>query len=113
MTTHANKDRLFPEPVILIACAESIDDVAAPLRRCFTHEILVPSPGRGERETLMRSFLGQAGSTLAAENWEDLVRHTAGLLPRDLRSLAAGACAAAARLLIFSGKSMSLGNRPI
>ncbi len=25
--------------VVLVACASSVEDVAAPLRRCFTHEI--------------------------------------------------------------------------
>ena len=25
--------------VVLVACASTVEDVAAPLRRCFTHEI--------------------------------------------------------------------------
>jgi SpoVK/Ycf46/Vps4 family AAA+-type ATPase len=87
---------LFTAPVVLIATAPAPDDVPSPLRRCFTHEILIDAPSAAARERLLRSFMGTAGSKLTSEQWEDLARHTAGLLPRDLRSFAADACAAAA-----------------
>ncbi len=100
---------LFPAPVVLIATASAPDDVPAPLRRCFTHEILLDAPGAAARQRLLRSFMGTAGSKLTDEQWEDLARHTAGLLPRDLRSFAADACAAAA-LEVLNPLDVLLGN---
>ena len=91
-----NQQQMFPSPVVLIACATDPDDVPSALRRCFTHEIAVAAPDVGGRESLLRSFMGGAGVGLDDDDWADMARHTAGLLPRDLKSFAADACAAAA-----------------
>lgn len=89
-------DDWFPSPVILIASAPTAEDVAPPLRRCFTHEVKLDAPDHGGRRQLVESYVGTAGTSLSPEALDDLARHTAGLLPRDLRSLAAEACSAAA-----------------
>eukprot|EP00890_Picochlorum_soloecismus_P000322 jgi/Picsp_1/1290/NSC_04771-R1_peroxin 6 len=86
----------FPSPLIVIGCAPSVDDVGAGIRRCFTHEVACEAPDTAERELLLRSFLRSAGKSLSDESWSNLVRHTAGLFPLDLKSMAAEACAAAA-----------------
>ena len=93
-STHPSQ--LYPCPIFLIACATSPEDVHPAMRRCFTHEIQVDAPDAGQRETLLRSFMRLAGKDLGPEEWADVARHTSGLLPRDLRSFAADACAAAA-----------------
>lgn len=79
----------FRAPVILIATAASIEDVPAALRRCFTHEIYVDAPDDASRQSLLRSFLSSSACCLTDKHWADLARHTAGLLPRDIRALAA------------------------
>lgn len=109
-TLDSTPERLFSSPVVLIATATAPDDVASPLRRCFTHEILIDAPAAAAREQLLRSLLGTAGSKLTCEQWGDLARHTAGLLPRDLRSFAADACAAAA-LEVLDPLDVLLGDR--
>ncbi|KAG7671202.1 hypothetical protein Ndes2526B_g02331 [Nannochloris sp. 'desiccata'] len=109
-TLDSTPERLFPSPVVLIACATAPDDVPSPLRRCFTHEILIDAPAAPARERLLRSFMGTAGSKFTCEQWENLARHTAGLLPRDLRSFAADACAAAA-LEVLDPFDVLLGDR--
>jgi len=86
----------FPSPLIVIGCAPSVDDVGAGIRRCFTHEVACEAPETTERELLLRSFLRSAGKSLSDDSWSNLVRHTAGLFPLDLKSMAAEACAAAA-----------------
>lgn len=88
--------RSFRSPVILAACVATPEDVPAPLRRCFTHEIHVEAPDAAQREDLLRSYMGGANSNIEDMQWSDLARHTAGLLPRDLRSLAAHACSLSA-----------------
>lgn len=92
----------FRAPVILIATATHIEDVPAALRRCFTHEIHVDAPDDACRLSLLRSFLNESGCRLTDHQWTDLARHTAGLLPRDIRALAA----------IASSKSVSLAFGP-
>lgn len=91
-----HRPQLFPCPVLLIACAGAVEDVHPALRRCFTHEVAVDAPDAAARGALLRGLMGGAGAGLDEEAWADLARHTAGLLPRDLRSFAADACAAAA-----------------
>jgi len=86
----------FPAPVILIASVPTAEDVAPPLRRCFTHEIKLDAPDQSGRRQLVESYVGTAANSLSPEALDALARHTAGLLPRDLRSLAAEACSAAA-----------------
>ena len=39
--------------VIVIACAESADDLPASLRRCFTHELPLDAPDAGARKQLI------------------------------------------------------------
>jgi len=109
-TLDTTPERLFSSPVVLVATATDPDDVPPPLRRCFTHEIFIDAPAAQARERLLRSFMGTAGSKLTREQWEDLARHTAGLLPRDLRSFAADACAAAA-LQVLDPLDVLLGER--
>ena len=122
-----------PAPVVLVAAAASLDDLPAPLRRCFTHELAVGAPDAAQRQALLAGGLGgvatgpdlAAPAAGAATNWtgssdsaaaaaaaadgrlqggvgpgasslEETARHTAGLLPRELRAVAADAAAAAA-----------------
>lgn len=110
-----------PRPVILVACAASAEDVPAPLRRCFTHELALEAPDRAQRCALLAGSLGgvpaaadwatnagQGSASPAAaagaaemgcvdgESLEETALHTAGLLPRELRAVAADAAAAAA-----------------
>ena len=86
----------FPSPLIVIGCAPSVDDVGAGIRRCFTHEVACEAPETADRQLLLRSYLRSAGKTLSDDSWSNLVRHTAGLFPLDLKSMAAEACACAA-----------------
>jgi hypothetical protein len=107
---------LFPAPVVLLGCAAAADDLPAPLRRCFTHELAVEAPDQAQRSQLLASFLAGAPTApdLAGQGapasedghasdvqrgsggLEEAARHTAGLLPRELRAVAADAAAAAA-----------------
>ena len=94
---------LFPAPVVLIACTEAVDDIPAPLRRCFTHEFAVDGPPQRQRQHLLSANL--SGAPLASPEatglpgglpWlEETAFHTAGLLPRELRTVAAEAAVAA------------------
>lgn len=97
---HDNVDDIhlqkFPQPLILIACAPKADDVEPGIRRCFTHEVEAAAPGTSGREIILKSFLSTSGCSLMEEDWGNLTRHTAGLLPNDLRSVAAEACSSAA-----------------
>ena len=99
------EDALTLNPVIVIGCTNDVDLISPPIRRCFTHEIAISPPDKQEREFLLRSWMENAGPALKDEDWESLARHTAGLLPRDLRGLAADACAAAS-LGVFSPESI-------
>jgi hypothetical protein len=92
----------FPSPVILVACVASPDSVAPPLRRCFTHELAVDAPDQPARRALLEAALAGAGAGagadggpggeggLSGEVLEELARHTAGLLPREVRVLGPG-----------------------
>ena len=101
----------FPAPVVLVACAASADDLPAAVRRCFTHEVCLEAPDQQQRQQLLASSLAGVaagpgmmegeGTAAGAHNnsgleLEDSARHTAGLLPRELRAVAADAAAAAA-----------------
>jgi len=79
--------------VLLVACAEVADDVPAALRRCFTHELALDAPDEPHRVSLLRGALAARradGAALAAA-----AAQAGGLLPRDLRAVAADAAAAA------------------
>ncbi|KAL4420721.1 hypothetical protein ABPG75_010377 [Micractinium tetrahymenae] len=106
-------------PVILVACAASAEDLPAPLRRCFTHELALEAPDQAQRLSLLAGSLGgvpaapdwaadaaESGASAApaggevgqldGESLGEAALHTAGLLPRELRAVAADAAAAAA-----------------
>lgn len=79
---------IHPAPLVLVACAPAPDDVPPPLRRCFTHELAVEAPSQPGRQALLERALGAAaggqGGRLGEEVLEELARHTAGLLPREV-----------------------------
>ncbi|DBB17357.1 TPA: hypothetical protein ACH3X3_014397 [Trebouxia sp. C0006] len=84
------------QPVIIVACVESAEDVAPGLRRCFTHELQLEAPDAPARKHLLQGLLGpQICQQLGQEAIDSAVTQTAGLLPRDLQALAADAAAAA------------------
>ena len=96
--------QLYPAPVILVACAEDIDSVPVPLRRCFTHEFALDAPDQLMRQHLLQHSLAGAVPVAVGnkdiEAPEESARHTAGLLPRELRAVAAEAAAAAVAKLL-------------
>lgn len=84
--------------MLVVACAESAEDVPPPLRRCFTHELPLEAPDEAQRLALLQGLLAPGrvdeGALAAAAS------QTAGLLPGDLRAVAADAAAAAVRSLL-------------
>lgn len=77
MTNH------FYEPPVLVrvhqvACVTSVDDLPAPLRRTFTHDIAVPAPDAFQRQQLLASFLGDTVELLPETALEELAAQTAG-----------------------------------
>ena len=50
----ASPDPPRQQPVIIVACVESADDVAPSLRRCFTHELQVEAPDAPARKRLLQ-----------------------------------------------------------
>lgn len=79
--------------VVLVAMCPAADDLPAPLRRCFTHELLMETPSQAVRQEVLQTTLRHAKTTLTGDEWEELARQTAGLLPRDLKAVMADACA--------------------
>ena len=49
--------------VLVVACAESAEDVPALLRRCFTHELALEAPDEAQRLVLLQVCM-QAHCTL-------------------------------------------------
>ena len=99
--------RAPPGMVLLLACCESADTLPPDVRRAFTHELPVSPPDEATRAALLQRALGRVAhcvDTAAA------AAATAGLMPRDLRALAAEAAAAAAARLapLGSGAPLSL-----
>ena len=41
--------------VLVVACAESAEDVPAQLRRCFTHELALEAPDEAQRLALLQA----------------------------------------------------------
>ena len=82
--------------MVLVACADAVDEIPASLRRCFTHEIHVEAPAEEQRRQLLESKLGGAAASARPGVLVDAAQHTAGLLPRELTAVAADACALAA-----------------
>jgi hypothetical protein len=81
---------------VVVALAEAAEDVPTPLRSCFTHDLHVGAPDYGTRRKLLQSMLSGAAPSLGAHVLDDCALHTAGLLPRELKAVAADACAACA-----------------
>ncbi|KAL0800659.1 hypothetical protein Bca101_055834 [Brassica carinata] len=80
--------------VLLIASAESTEGLSPTIRRCFSHEIRMGSLNDEQRsEMLSQSLQGvsQLLNTSSDEFVKELVGHTSGFLPRDLRALVADA----------------------
>ena len=92
-----NGDGPFPRPIFVIATTSDPDDVDPGIRRCFTHEILADAPDADGRRMLLQAFLSSACKecSIGAEDIENMVQHTAGLLPVELKNVAAEAYAAA------------------
>ena len=110
----------FPAPVVLIASTTLAEDLPPALRRCFTHELEFQAPDQHQRQQLLldnlaglpaacdwlpRSALApgthEAGGSrkpkiAGSDGLVDAARHTAGLLPRELRAVVADAAASAA-----------------
>jgi peroxin-6 len=82
--------------VLLLAAVENADALPPDVRRCFTHEVEVLPPDEGARAALLREALGCAAAALDVTA---AAAATAGLLPRDLRAIAADAAVAAAARL--------------
>ena len=85
--------------VILVASAESVDEIAAPLRRCFTHELSVEAPDQAARLRMLHGSLrsnSDAAGTIVSAALEHVAAQTAGMLPTDLTAIVADAAAAAA-----------------
>lgn len=80
-------------PFILVASANSADDIPAPLRRCFTHELHFEPPPQSERQYALEQGFQHIGTDIDSDVWDDIARQTAGLLSRDLRAVVADACA--------------------
>ncbi|GAQ84862.1 peroxin 6 [Klebsormidium nitens] len=91
--------------VIVVAAAESADDVSTSLRRCFTHEIVLEPPDEGTRGRILRHALGlpaadaeSGGGDAAGDprgkllaSVQSIALQTVGAVPRDLRAIAADA----------------------
>ncbi len=63
------------------ATAETADEVAPQLRRCFTHEVTIAAPDRPQRRALLAALLGAAGRALPPDAFEDAAAQSAGGLP--------------------------------
>ena len=86
--------KAFPSRIFTIATAPSADDVENGIRRCFTHEIAANAPDADDRRLLLKSFLEHIESKdINNSTIENMVQHTAGLLPLELKNVAAEACA--------------------
>jgi hypothetical protein len=46
--------------VVIVACASSPEQVPAPLRRCFTHELALEAPDEKLRLSLLQGLLQEA-----------------------------------------------------
>jgi len=78
--------------VLLLAAVEHADGLPPDVRRCFTHEVEVLPPNEATRAALLQEALGRSAARLDVSA---AAAGTAGLMPRDLRALAADAAARA------------------
>ena len=65
-------------PAAQVACASSLDELPAPLRRCFTHEIAAAAPDAPQRAQLLAGFLGASAEQLPRQELEEVAVQTAG-----------------------------------
>lgn len=86
--------------VLLLAAVEHADALPPDVRRCFTHEIEVLPPDEPTRAALLKEALGHSAARLDVST---AAAGTAGLMPRDLRALAADAAARAVTHAAASG----------
>ncbi|GAX82166.1 hypothetical protein CEUSTIGMA_g9594.t1 [Chlamydomonas eustigma] len=85
----------LPGLVIFVGCCVNREDVPAQLGRCFTHNLQVDAPSREELQGLLQGALGRPGSEIPHEEVDQVSRQMAGLLPLDVRGVAADAASAA------------------
>ena len=78
--------------VLLMAAVEHADGLPPDVRRCFTHEVEVQPPDEPTRANMLKEALGRCAARLDVSA---AAAGTAGLMPRDLRALAADAAARA------------------
>jgi SpoVK/Ycf46/Vps4 family AAA+-type ATPase len=90
----SNQD-VFPGRVFIVGTVPDVDDLDSGLRRCFTHEISVDAPEVAERRLLLESFFSTIDQEIQKEAMDNMVQHTAGFLPLELKNVAAEACASA------------------
>lgn len=81
--------------VVVVGFTERLADVAVPLARCFTHELEVEAPGREELGELLGGMLGAAARQLSREELQASGMQLAGLVPAEVRAVAADAALAA------------------
>ncbi|GAB4819620.1 hypothetical protein N2152v2_006666 [Parachlorella kessleri] len=119
-----------PTPLVLVACVAAPDRLPPPLRRAFTHELAVDAPDQPARRALLEACLrgslsGQTGGSnsgaaggsrngeeggrgvVGGEVLDELARHTAGLLPREVSAVAADAAALAAGEILQAAEFLS------
>jgi peroxin-6 len=93
-TSDSEGPKSFPSRIFMIGTAPSADDVEHGIRRCFTHEIPAHAPDVEDRRLLLKSFLENVKSEdIQESSIDNMVQHTAGLLPLELKNVAAEACA--------------------
>ena len=90
-----SNQEVFPGRVFIVGTVPDVDDLDSGLRRCFTHEISVDAPEVGERRLLLESFFSTIDQEIQKEAMDNMVQHTAGFLPLELKNVAAEACASA------------------
>ncbi|CAL5226879.1 g9752 [Coccomyxa viridis] len=81
--------------VSVVASTEAVEDVAAPLRRCFTHELHIDAPDKDARLSILEDFV-HASSSLEDVDLEQIASQAAGMLPSDLMAISADAASSAA-----------------
>ncbi|RXI02624.1 hypothetical protein DVH24_002702 [Malus domestica] len=73
--------------VLLIAAADSSEGLPPTIRRCFSHEISMGPLTEEQRVKMVTQSLQTASELFS----NDIVAHTSGFMPRDIRALIADA----------------------
>jgi hypothetical protein len=79
------KDEIPLRSICQVACVSSLDELPAPLRRCFTHEIAASAPDAPQRAQLLAGFLGASARRLPQQELEEVAAQTAGQSASALR----------------------------